>query len=290
MARHALFRALALAAALICIAPAHARAETLQHLRVTALTLSADTGSPRIEVPFHLIVLAHVREHVTELDNVDLPILAELELLGDEHTLIADTGGTTYRETITVVAHHGGTITIAPVTLDAIDARDGIAKRFSSNSLTLHVLGPLAAPVELPSSGGRIAWVPVLVAFAATFALWLAVVARRRRPAPVPVPRVTLPPPVPVAPRDPRERVRAWLGQLRSQPTRGGAMLVRAEVRRSVGASETETLADVLQRPLARDPATARLLRALERAGFTYDSDVQAAIAAALAQLEEMAR
>jgi hypothetical protein len=133
-------------------------------------------------------------------------------------------------------------------------------------------------------------WGPLVAALVIAVILWLAIVRRRRRPVHRVMQPVQLAAPTPVSPRDPRERTRTWLAQLRSQPTRQGAMRVRAEVRRSVGASETETLTDVLRRPLAQHPATTRLLRALERAGFTYDSDVQSAIAAALAQLEEMAR
>lgn len=263
-----------------------ARAEDLQRLNVTALTLSADTASPRIEVPFHVIVTAHVRERITELNNVDLPILAELELLGDEHTLIATPGGTTYRETITVVAHHSGTITIAPVTLDAIDARDGRAKRFYSNALTLDVVGGLAAvPGAQPAA--RLPWLPAGVAFAAALALWILVSRRKRAPLPVTPAPITLPPPVPVTP-DPRRRAREWYEALRANPTRDGAMSVRGAVRRAVGANERETLADVLRRPLAQAPAMRSVLRTLERAGFTTDADVPAAIRAALAALEEM--
>ena len=143
----------------------------MQRLTVTQLTLAADTSTPRIEVPFHLIVTAHVRERISELDNLDLPILAELELLGDEHTMVAERGGSTYRETIAVVAHHSGAITIAPVTLDAIDARTGKPTRFSSNTLTLRVAGPAAAVATTVD-----AWQAVQSVFAVLFRalLWVA--------------------------------------------------------------------------------------------------------------------
>jgi hypothetical protein len=286
--RRPLFVVLAFVAALIACGDLVVRAQGLQRLTVTQLTLSADTNAPRVETPFHLIVTAHVRERITELDNVDLPILAELELLGDEHTVIATSGGTTYRETIDVVAHHSGPITIAPVTLDAVDARDGRPKRYSSNSLTLNVLGitsmPAApAPASLP-------WVPIIVAFGSALFIWSMARRNRRTLATAPASvAVTLPTPVPVQ-RDDRARARGWCEQLAGNPTRAGAMHVRASVRRAVGASETETLADVLRRPLAQDPGMRSLLRALERAGFTHDDDVTAAIRATIAQLEEMAR
>lgn len=276
-------------AALAFALTSHARAQTLQRLTVTALTLSADTASPRIEVPFHLIITAHVRERITELDNVDLPILAELELLGDEHSLIASGNGTTYRETITVVAHHSGSITIAPVTLDAIDARDGRAKRYSSNPLTLNVAGGLAAMSVPQTSSPRTPWIPVIVAFAAAGLIWMLLARRRPAPAAPAAAVITLPPPVPVTP-DPRRRAREWYEALRANPTRNGAMAIRSAVRRSVGANERETLADVLRRPLAQPAPMQRVLRALERAGFTTDADVPAAVRAALSALEEMTR
>ncbi len=116
-------------------------AQSLQRLTVTQLTLSADAVSPKVEVPFDLIVTAHVRERVSELRNLDLPILAEVELLGDEHSVVSNASGTTYTERVRVVAHHSGVITIEPATLDAIDPRDGKAKRYSSNSLSLSVGG-----------------------------------------------------------------------------------------------------------------------------------------------------
>ncbi len=282
--------ALVLAAA-ATLAPAGA--ETLQRLHVTQLTLAADTRTPAIEVPFHLIVTAHVREQISEFDNLDLPILAELELLGDGHVVTATRSGSTYRETITVVAHHSGSITIAPVTFDAIDARNGRPTRFSSNALTLQVAGPSAAIVASVSVWQRL---QTVLGVLLRLLLWLlgigivlfvfaALIRRRPRPAPIPV--VTLAPPTPVI-VDPKARLREALDALRSNRTRVGAMRARSVVRRMVGATDAETLADVLRRPLATDRDTRDLLRALERAGFTHDADLGVAIAAAIAQLERM--
>ncbi|HEY5349047.1 MAG TPA: hypothetical protein VIJ64_04915, partial [Candidatus Lustribacter sp.] len=225
MARHALVRALILAAAALWLSAAPGYAQSLQRLTVTQLTLAADTSTPHAETPFHLIVTVHVRERVSELDNLDLPILAQLELLGDEHTLVADANDTTYREIITVVAHRTGAITIAPVTLDAIDARDGKPKRYFSNSLTLHVLGVALGPERAAHSAAAALWRAVLfVSIAALIVVVIVWRRGRRTPAPrVTVPTIVLPPPVPVA-RDPRDRAREWLAQLRAKPDRAGAM------------------------------------------------------------------
>jgi hypothetical protein len=265
------------------VLPASTQAQSLQRLTVTQLTLSADTAEPHTEQPFRLIVTAHVREKITELDNLVLPILAELELLGDTRTVAATGDGTTYRETIEVVAHHTGTITIAPVTLDAVDVRDSRAKRYWSNALTLQV-GAFAPRRNAPNT----LWIPVLFGVISAAICWIVLTARRRRPpAPVALTPITLPPPVPVK-RDPHERIREWLTALRAHPDRHGAMQVRSAVRRAVGANDTQTLADVLRRPLAQDPPMRTLLRLLERAGFTHDGDVPAAVHAAITHLEEM--
>ncbi|MGA7747200.1 MAG: hypothetical protein WBG27_08365 [Candidatus Aquilonibacter sp.] len=295
MALFAPIRSLILVALALGAMVSTANAQSLQRLTVTQLTLAADTTTPQIEVPFHLIVTAHVRQRIAELDNLDLPILAELELLGSERTTVASrSGGSTYRETITVVAHHSGAITIAPVTLDAVDARDGKAKRYFSNSLTIRVAGPGSAIVAADDAwqGMRALGAALLrllvIVIGIVGVVFLVVALIRRRPPP-PAPVVTLAPAKPVA-RNPKDALREALERLRHERTRAGAMRARSIVRRMVGASDTETLADVLQRPLAADPSLRDLLRALERAGFTYDADLNVAVAAAIAQLERMTR
>ena len=63
---------------------------------------------------------------------------------------------------------------------------------------------------------------------------------------------------------------------LRADRNRPTAVRVRTVVWELIGASEGETLADVLRRPEAADPRMAGVLRALERAAFTYDDDRRA--------------
>jgi len=288
-----------LVAAVACVASlfaasGQARGTSLQRLTVTSFTLSADTLAPQIEVPFRLMVSLHVREAVPEIDNLNLPILAELELQGDERQTRAGPGGTDYVETIEVIAHHTGDISIAPATLQAIDARDGKPKQYSTNPLTLHVVGGALEPLQ---QGGSFA--AAALALALRILEWLVAIAvvivavvwlfrRRRRPAPPPAPAAPLPVAVPVArpARSLREQLQDALTVLRAERTRGAAVRVRAAVWGMVGASDGETLADVLQRPQANDPRMRDLLRALERAAFTYDDDLTAAIGDACGALE----
>jgi hypothetical protein len=263
------------------------RAQTLQRLHVTQLVLGADTSRPKLEVPFHLTVTAHVREQLSSLDNLDLPILAELELLGDEHSLSTSRAGTDYREVITVVAHHTGSITIAPATLDAIDARNGKPTRFSSNPLTLVVGGGSLEPTADAGDLARRAlrWVLIGVALAAVIVVAVAIV-RRPRPAKVEVITLPSPTPVTVAPRDARAILGDALTTLRAERTRATAMRVRHAIRSLVGASDTETLADALRRPKAKERGMSEVLTTLERAAFTYEADLAAAIGRAIAAIE----
>ncbi len=271
------------------------RAQALQRLTVLSFTLSADTRNPQIEVPFHLIVQLRVRERISEIDNLELPILAELELLGDERRIESGPAGTLYRETITVVAHHGGAIALAPATLQAIDARDGKPKQWFTNQLTLQVAGPRLEPLQSAAGALRTAWVVALRAL-----VWLAWIAGtlcaiavlififRRRPTPVMPVQTSQPPASPpvIPPRSRRDQLQDALSVLRAEPTRTTAVRARALLWRMVGASDGETLADVLRRPEAADARMRELLRALERAAFTYDDDLTNAIHDACTTLE----
>ena len=288
----AVLRAIGVALLALAVTMLPAGAQSLQRLTVTQLTLSADTKAPKLEQSFHLTVTAHVRERVTWLNNVVLPILAELELQGDAHSVDTSSSGTSYREVITVVAHHTGPITIAPVTLDAIDARTGKAMRYSSNPLTIVVGGLMAEPraFALQTNAGPIVAAIGLLLIGGAVAWALIFLARRPRtkndvPAEVVVPVL-----VPVAQlvRNDASVLRDALTTLQAERTRAGAMRVRHAVRALVGANDTETLEDVLRRPKAKEPGMREVLQTLERAAFTYESDLQAAIVRAISALEGM--
>jgi hypothetical protein len=279
--------AAAVFAGAVLLAPAHA--QTLQHLTVTQFTLAADTNAPKLEEPFHLIVTVRVKQPVRDVENLDLPVLAELELLGDERRVTRDASGTAYREAIAVVAHHTGNIQIAPATLDAVDPRDKRAKRYFSNDLSLAVSGGVLEPLRGAGAFAGtlfralltlIFW--ILCAAAAIFVA-LTIFRRRRVPAPVQAPPID--PPIQRV-RDPRDFLRDGLLTLRAEPTRHSAVQVRTLARSLVGASDTETLSDVLRRPSASDARMRDVLSSLERAAFTYDSDLPTAIRAAIISLE----
>jgi hypothetical protein len=284
---------LALILAGLALSSAVAWAQALQKLTVQSFVLSSDTANPKLEVPFRLVVRVHVRERVASIDNLELPILAELELLGDERRVASSPSGTDYTETISVVAHHTGTIAIAPATLQAIDARDGRPKQYFSNPLTINVgggaLDPFAGAERFAKSAVRWfirigLWAGGIICVAA-----LAALVFHHRPAKAPAPPAA---PAPAAPpmrqRSLRDQLSDALTVLRAERNRSAAVRVRAAVWRMIGASDGETLADVLARTDAADARMRALLRSLERAAFTYDADLAPAIEDACGSLEAM--
>jgi hypothetical protein len=270
-----------------------ARAQALQRLTVQSFVLGADTTAPHVDVPFHLVLTLHVRERVAEIENLNLPMLSALELLGDERETVSTPSGTQYRETVTVLAHNPGTITISPATLQAIDARDGKPKEWFSNSLTLNVVGAPSRVLRNAASAlgagilaalrfilWLLAWVVGIACLAAVAVLLMR---RRRRIVPIPVSPAAQ---MPVVERAHRERAQDALAVLRTERTRAAAVSVRAAIWRMVGASDGETLGDVLRRNRSADMTLRDVLIALERSAFTYDSDLSAAIDDACAALE----
>ncbi len=231
-----------------------------------------------------------------EVADLNLPILAELELLGDERETTSTPRGTQYRETITVVAHRAGSISIGPATLQAIDARDGKAKQWFTNGLTLQVTG--ASPQVLDAGAralGRAAvvllWVLLALAGVAVVAVVVVLVARRPRRvyvAPMPPPPPPPPAPLPLA-RSRRDLVQDALVVLRAERSRPAAVKVRAAIWQMLGASDGETLGDVLRLDEAHDEPTRSLLIALERSAFTYDDDLAQAIDDACSALDRYA-
>ena len=283
--------ALAFCAALVAV-PATIDAQALARLTVQSFGLSSDTTRPNVDAPFHLVVTLRLRERVAQVTNLNLPFLADVELLGDERQTISGPNGTQYRETITVVAHHAGSLAIAPATLQAIDARDGKPKQWYTNGLTLYVGGVSASTLRANgalflSRAIAVLRVLVWVLGAALVALLIVALLRRRRrttvapPAPAPAPA-----PPPIVARSRRDQLEDALVVLRAERTRASAVAVRSAIWRMIGANDGATLGDVLRRRESSVPETRDLLIALERSAFTYDADLEAAIQDACFALE----
>ncbi len=282
----AFFRgALALSAA-CSLATVCAGAQALARVTVTSFVLSADTPRPHAGEPFHLAVTLQLRDAVPDVENLQLPFLAGLDVLGDVRSTSAGAKGTTYREVLTLVTRDGGRVTIPPATFDAIDARSGKAEEYSSNALTLDVTGASSSRVVLIVAR-------LLVSFGVAIAVLGLVLAgllvRRDFPRTRPPAAVQREPQPPTADEpEHRDYLHEALERLERDPTRHGALEARGLVWRMVGASDRETLADVMERARTQ-PRLLALLPLLERAAFTYDGDVDAAVRNTLVALRSMA-
>lgn len=248
--------------------------------------MRADSVHPQLEKPFHLIVNAHFKETLDSVDFLVLPNLAELEDLGDERHTLGSQNGTDFTEVITVVAHRTGTIHLAPAFLDAIDARDGKPKRFSSNDLTLTVQG---GALEDPLGAAGTVLRTLLRIVAAGIVLLLLGLIFLKRPwkaaPPVAAPEAPVLPEPPPAPSL-RDRLRADLETLELRRTRANVLAVRKTLWEHAGAAEGETLSDVLSKLANADPALHPVLRLTERAAFIQDDFLQGAIDDMIAALQ----
>jgi hypothetical protein len=285
--------------ALISIAPRDARAEQLQRLHISTFTLALPGAPFKVGQPIRLVVYLHASEHVTALPNLVLPPLPILDVLGDEKHLVSSAAGTDYTEYVTLVARVSGDFTIAPAYLDAIDARDGKPKRFLSNGLTLHVTGEPLGTAQVGTTlatalRAALLFVAPLAGILIIVGLALLVFALRRKPV---TPSATAEPrhtersaqrEVEGPPPTLRSVLSAALDELRAHPTRATALAVRIQLWSHLGVDEGATLADVLRCPAAHDARTRAALRAVERAAFTYDADLSAAIADAANKIETL--
>lgn len=272
-------------AVLLFASTAGAYAEPLQRVHVRSFTLTTDAQHPRAEVPFDVTLTIRVAENLRRIDNVYLPAFSGPEELGDERQLHHDAGGTVYRETMRLVAHSGGPLSIGSAYFDAIDARDGKPKRFISGGLDLVVAGPAAGAAKTLRTAE---WIAAAIV---AFALLLAVIAgalRRRAARPAPAVPEPEPAPAPAPPDPPGNPIAEARAQLLVRRDRASVMRLRAELRREAGAREGDTLEDVLSRLQPGSARLRRMLTIVERAAFIDQSQLQSAIDDALSETEEI--
>ena len=250
----------------------------LQRLHVLSFSLDASTAAPNVEQPFDVTITVRTAEPLQQMTNLFLPSLDGAEEIGDEHALTSAPGGSTYRETLRVVAHASGPLDITPAYLDAIDARDGKPKRFISNPLHVTVAGPLAP--QGPDAGTILwVWIYAVAFLSGLTVLGFILVRGAQKPqvapsAAAPAPYVPPPEPVPT----PDAQLQAAVQRLREERTRANVLRVRDALWRMIGAPEGATLRDVLTIPATADPRTRQMLQRVERAAFVEESHLQDAI------------
>jgi hypothetical protein len=265
------------------VAPAAAQA--LMRLHVRSFTLTAEPQSLRVGDTLKLRIAIRVDENVLQLSNVTLPDLSGFDSLGDERQCASAGHGTQCLETMTLSPTVPGDRTIGPTTLDAIDARTNKPSRFATNAVMIHVA---ALPGALAQPLFRNLVKPILILVlvgAAAYALLWNFGRRSRRSMPIARPQ----PETPRGPAPPQDPLPGMIAALRADRARARVNAIRDELRRRVGAKEEETLADLLARRAAGDnPNLADALRAIERAAFVDDADLEAAIDDALPILDRL--
>lgn len=275
-------------ALLVATAADPSNAQKLQKLHVWSFTLSSDTPQPAVERPFHLIIGARFKEPVPNPDElIILPTLGALQIVGDERHATYAKSGTSYTETLTVVAHAAGTVHAGAAHLDAIDARTGKPSRFSSNELVLSVSG---APGDNAAALHRLSVTLAKLALLA-FVLFAAVLALRtwRTRHLSPARPQKLPAAVQQEPPNPEPSSLAdAVASLRKIRSRHIVFDVRTALRERVGARDGQTLNDLLRDGVVTGEMKA-VLRATERAAFIAEQHLPAAIDAMLASLERYA-
>ena len=266
----------------LCVAGT-SQAEELQRFHVLGFRVTSDTPHPRVGVPFHVTLTVHVRERITQLQYVSLPTFSGLENLGGRHSLTHVRGdGSIYSETLTLMARGPGPVAIGSAYLDAVDLHDGKTKRFISNNLILNVIGTARPNASMVARAALLIVLGLLLLAAIIIAL-LAIFRRRRRQATIPDPAQAL---INDALPAPKIDFGEALANLRVRRDRSSVLHVRQALWSIVGASQSETLSDLLQHPPAHDEDLRRMLIAIERAAFVHDTNLQRAIDDALSGAE----
>jgi hypothetical protein len=241
--------------AILFALPAVAGAQaSLRALHVRDLSMRADKTHVRVHEPFHLAIHVHVNENVAALDELVIPDVGTMQMLGDERHTTHSAGGTDVVETLTLEPALAGRFTFTPAYLDAIDARDRRPKRFSANRPVTVVVDAGAPLTEGLGNALRQLAAGVLVAIGAGIAIVaLIALARRRRrrrerpvvPAPPPA-AVVQPPLAAPPPSTPRDAVAAALRAYRVAPAAAALSALRAALFAAAGVTNGVTLRDAL--------------------------------------------
>ncbi|HTD32603.1 MAG TPA: hypothetical protein VK665_03000 [Candidatus Elarobacter sp.] len=243
-------------------------AAALPRLHVDALSMRADRAQMQVGETFHLAIHVHVREPVTRLDELVIPDVGTMQLLGDERNVSTSPSGADVVETLTLEPTQAGTFTFAGAYLDAIDARTGKPSRFSSNPVRVVVaakrsdfFGSWWAATKLIAAlalGGTI--------LLALLAAVVSVVRLRRGDRPVVDVAPPVAPPQPPPGRTSRDAVAEALHAYRASPANGSLLRLRAALFEAAGANAGWTLRDALK--VTHDAALRDALVAAEHAAF----------------------
>jgi hypothetical protein len=222
-------------------------AAALRTLHVDALSMRADRSRVDVGEVFHLAIHIRVRERVAAVDELVIPDVGTMQILGDERHVSRSPDGTDVVETLTIEARQPGTFTFNGAYLDAIDARTRKPSRFSANPVRVVVSG--SANTFVVFHPWNFIWPLLWIMFVGTgllvaAALGVAIVRTRRQP-----PAIVIAPAAPPAaapPRTARDAVAGALRTYRTAPSHDALMRLRAALFGAAGATAGATLRDAL--------------------------------------------
>jgi len=272
-------------------------ADQPEWLHVRKFEMRVDRAQPRVGESFHLTIELRTVEPKTNCNNVMLPDFYGLDSLGDERRTYTGADGTDCTEVVTLSPTAPGVRTIAPATLDAMDATTSRPSRFSTNSVTIEAL-------HAPLRTETIVWNTLIQMLKAAVVAILGVAVlivgywalRRVLPGLGAVRRIEpreIPPDHPgphAAPIDEGERWNAVIAKLSAQPTRQSVLAVRVLLRDLARARDDEAFGELLARVAANtDPRILDVMRAIERAAFIDDEHLGEAVRDAIRALKQLA-
>jgi hypothetical protein len=229
----------------------------LRTLHVEALTMRADRTAVPIGADVHLTIHARVRERVAALDELIVPEVGTMHLLGDERRVRQGPGFTDIDEALTLEPVEAGTTLIPGAYLDAVDGRTGKPTRFTANGVRITVA---AAAGQGDGMLRHVAFV-LLGLLLATMGIVLAARTLQRR-APQARALAAARDPLPVVPaHSPREAVREAFATYRRAPSRAALGRLRAALFAAAGTPPGSTARDA-----ATATADAQLIVALREA------------------------
>ena len=258
----------AVAAVGLAIVCGPADAQGLRMLHVVALTMSTDRTEVPLGSDFHLSIHARVREHVSALDELIVPEVGTMHLLGDERRVHRGPAGTDVDETLTLEPVDAGSFTIPGAYLDAVDARTDKPTRFTANTVRVRVGPASAAAATGWVRPAVLALLGILVA-GGGLALIVRIASGRGRsaspPAPAAAPQGAAPPPA----ASPRDAVRRALAAYSAAPSGATLAALRRAVLAAAGTAPGATTRDAVS--ATSDEKLRAALRAAEAALFASD-------------------
>jgi hypothetical protein len=246
---------------LVSASPAFA----LRTLHVDALAMRADRTQVAVGEVFHLAIHIRVRERVAALDELVVPDVGTMQILGDERHVTSSSSGTDVIETLTLEPRQPGTFTINGAYLDAVDARTSKPSRFSANPVRVVVGGGSTFTVQFWEAMRIIVAITLVGTGVLVVVALLVTLARTRRRSP-PIPARPVAPVTASPKRTPRDAVADALRMYRTAPSHDALMRLRAALFAAAGVDAGATLRDALGTTADQGLRTA--LIAAERTAF----------------------